>query len=323
MYYCFVIEDILNLDEADPLSIQINYAKRLGQCCFCDLSNKKILDAQNNEISVAGQQIFLRATCDNTQSAISLVLSKGGMLLEDTKSIEKIEQWPSYINTVRKIIFVPIDDTGNIHSNRELMDIVSNNEKLFIKSVKKGFNAVVSSKRILDGDKSVLDFITSKCKESEEILMVSPFCEIKKDSLGKKEARFFVLKNSVLNSSRMIHSLKHSVPKSLIRRANEIVDEIGKNANFPQNYVLDVAEFVGESENFIDVVEINPLTNSMCYINNSIYQTEIEEIKEVVQIFGAGKEYCYDFIENRERYALERYSGESYEYFSDESYEFL
>ena len=73
----------------------------------------------------------------------------------------------------------------------------------------------------------------------------------------------------------------------------------------------------------IDIVEINPLSCSMCYVNNSIYTIEVPEINECRQQLMMGFEFCYDAIVNPQNYSMTRASNKSYSYISDSQYYFL
>ena len=63
--------------------------------------------------------------------------------------------------------------------------------------------------------------------------------------LGTREIRHIILNNQVVNSSRALHSLKHTVPKSHKNIAIHMVDHIKKIGRFSQlNYALDLGEFI-------------------------------------------------------------------------------
>ena len=57
--------------------------------------------------------------------------------------------------------------------------------------------------------------------------------------LGTREIRHIILNNQVVNSSRALHSLKHTVPKSHKNIAIHMVDHIRRLGVFPANYALD------------------------------------------------------------------------------------
>ena len=78
--------------------------------------------------------------------------------------------------------------------------------------------------------------------------------------LGTREIRHIILNNQVVNSSRALHSLKHTVPKSHKNIAIHMVDHIRRLGVFPANYALDLGEFIDSNGNsYIDIVELNPI----------------------------------------------------------------
>lgn len=79
--------------------------------------------------------------------------------------------------------------------------------------------------------------------------------------LGTREIRHVILNNQVVNSSRALHSLKHTVPKSHKNIAIHMVDHIRRLGVFPANYALDLGEFIDSNGNsYIDIVELNPIS---------------------------------------------------------------
>lgn len=67
--------------------------------------------------------------------------------------------------------------------------------------------------------------------------------------LGTREIRHIILNNQVVNSSRALHSLKHTVPKSHKNIAIHMVDHIRRLGVFPANYALDLGEFIDSNGN--------------------------------------------------------------------------
>ena len=85
-------------------------------------------------------------------------------------------------------------------------------------------------------------------------------------------------------------------------------DHIRRLGVFPANYALDLGEFIDSNGNsYIDIVELNPISCSMCYVNNSIYADVV----------------CYDAIANPKNYDMLRISNKSYTYTSDNQYALL
>ena len=93
---------------------------------------------------------------------------------------------------------------------------------------------------------------------------------------------------------------------------------------FPANYALDLGEFIDSNGNsYIDIVELNPISCSMCYVNNSIYADVVPEIGECQRQLMMGAEFCYDAIANPKNYDMLRISNKSYTYTSDNQYALL
>ena len=114
--------------------------------------------------------------------------------------------------------------------------------------------------------------------------------------LGTREIRHIILNNQVVNSSRALHSLKHTVPKSHKNIAIHMVDHIRRLGVFPANYALDLGEFIDSNGNsYIDIVELNPISCSICYVNNSIYHRRGHITEEQYRIFLLGCQMLCDF----------------------------
>ena len=103
-----------------------------------------------------------------------------------------------------------------------------------------------------------------------------------------------------------------------------MVDHIRRSGVFPANYALDLGEFIDSNGNsYIDIVELNPISCSMCYVNNSIYADVVPEIGECQRQLMMGAEFCYDAIANPKNYDMLRISNKSYTYTSDNQYALL
>lgn len=106
--------------------------------------------------------------------------------------------------------------------------------------------------------------------------------------------------------------------------AIHMVDHIRRLGVFPANYALDLGEFIDSNGNsYIDIVELNPISCSMCYVNNSIYADVVPEIGECQRQLMMGAEFCYDAIANPKNYDMLRISNKSYTYTSDNQYALL
>ena len=321
MYYCFVEEDIMNLGDDDQLIIQAKYAKRLGKYCCCRLSEETIFDKEGLPIDLRSKRVLLRATCNTTVQAASLLEAHGAKLFESVNTIRAIEHWDHLSLSERQIFSI---QSNNIIDNSfplQIENFLSATPYVFIKSREKGFCVQLPSQKLLQGDARIIAFFKER-STSEIELMLSEVIGVKADSLGLKESRHFVFDGAIVNSSRPLHSIKHAVPRTLLEKATCLVKAISEHDSFPKNYVLDIGEFERRGESFFDIVELNPITNSFCYVNNSIFDITVPEALAFQTKMGMGAEYCYDAIEHPERYTQRRYTGACYEYTRTEQYIF-
>lgn len=307
MIYCFVLQDLSLISETNIFKLQEQYAVQLGKACYCDLKNKKILDINNNMIDVRNMRICLRASISFMDEAIELLSCSGAVLLENFDDIERIYNWVELKIHNRKIYKLRYKDL--LERNIEI-DIINREDKIFLKSLKKGFSLICSQEQFINCDKKLINILQNFLKWDDEIL-VSQYFDIEKDSLGKKEARFFVMNGEIISQSRYFLDLKHVVYSKLNRKAMDLVCKISK-MNFPSNYVMDLGIFQNGSKSYIDVIEINPFTSSLCYVNNTIFKEIIPDVKKIVQTTGFGAEYALDYLENDSRYNLVRKSNASY-----------
>ena len=150
------------------------------------------------------------------------------------------------------------------------------------------------------------------------------YIEILTSKLAALRAHTDISQEDLVNSSRSLHSLKHTVPKSHKNIAVHMADHIRSLGVFPDNYALDLGEFVDcNGDSYIDIVELNPISCSMCYVNNSIYTNVVPEISECQHQLMMGVEFCYDAIANPKNYDMLRISNKNYTYVSDNQYSFL
>lgn len=320
MYYCFLKEDIDGLVN-NPLSIQKEYAHRLGALSVVSLAQQDIPDCT---ASLANQKVLLRCTYDNLWDGLRLLTDHGTDLVESEADIEKIECWYKLGLTCRQLQEIKLSDLLSDSLEADVSVILRNTDKVFLKSKRKGFSAVVRASRIMQHDSEVISFLEGQCERYSQHMLLAKYFPLKTDSFGTRETRHIILNNHIANSSRLLHSIRHTVPKSHKAKAQAIVDQILGAGNFPSNYVLDLGEFIDNEGNaYLDVVELNPLSCSMCYVNNSIFEVSVPEIEEIRTQLLMGYEYCYDAIRTPQNYALTRASNKDYSYISEERYCFL
>ena len=323
MYYCFLAEDIIGLKD-DPLIIQKNYAQKLGKLCIADLTQNKITDDKMRPIDLNDQKGFFRCTCDNMMAGIYFLQERGVKLVETEMDVMKIERWYNKISTCREFLEFTLSDMEKGLCNDQLGKNLVKGNDIFLKSVRKGFTAVINPVRIIKHDLEVTTFLKKQWEKYGEHLLLTCYQKVKTDSLGTRESRHIVMNGNVINSSRFVPYLRHIVPRSHIIKAHEIAENIRRIRNFPQNYVLDLGEFIDDSNNmYLDIVELNPLTCSMCYVNNSIFDYVLPEIKKIQDQSRMGAEYCYDAVERPQKYHARRISNKDYSYLVSDRYYFL
>ena len=318
MYYCFLKEDIDGLTK-DPLTIQKEYAQRLGSLCVGSLEQQTIFDDSGSAIAVANERVLLRCTYDNLIAGLRLLENQGADLIETENDVEQIEAWHKLGLTDRQIWEVDFSELLAISA--KLLGVV---DKLFLKSQRKGFSAVISTARIAQRDPEVVAFLETQSRKHGNRMILSKYIPIKTDSFGTRETRHVILDGQLANSSRLLHSVKHTVPRSHRTKAQEVVHQIKDLDAFPSNYVLDLGEFIDDNGNsYVDIVELNPLSCSMCFVNNSIFINAVPEISECQKLLLMGYEFCFDALRKPQNYTITRTSNKSYSYASDSRYSFL
>lgn len=313
MVYGFIAEELNQINERDPLYLQAQYAKYIKRYCELNMENKIIVDEQNKVFSVKNINVMLRCTCDNVSEAITSFNELGAVLIEDKEDIIKVEKWYKHDICNRRIIEVTYGRL--LDEDREIVELLNKYNMIFIKSKDKGFSCVVPSKIVLNKDKKFMDFLKQQCNLWGEELLMTQYIDIQQDSLGRRESRHVVMYGKIINSSRQIKSLMHRVPKSHLIAAKKKVETINLIKNFPKNYVLDLGEYKKGDSTEIDVIEINPITTALCFVNNSIYEDNTNNAD-----FGA--EYYYDYLKNSKYYSLRKTSNGKYNYISDSFYDF-
>ena len=309
-YYCFDLKD-LKTAENNPFVIQAEYAKRSGVCLIIDSERGEI----THDLDFSGKTVFLRCSCSQYKKDIALLQKRNAVVLENEDDICRIEAW--YRNgickrTIREVGLADLEDPVGLPL------ATNGNACFFVKSVTKDFSAVVSSERLFSGDEEWLGFVRRHASLSGERFLIADYVPILCDSVGTVEFRHFVMNGSIINSSRCIHSLHHTVSKRRTGFAENIVAEIKQNSLFPLNYVLDTAVFVDQQGNMIDdVVEINPITTAMCYINNSVFLQPIDAVLPTAETVSYGFEYVLDSMLHPQRYDIMRKPGVNYCYSPD------
>lgn len=323
MYYCFFKDDIQS-HTGNIFSIQYEYAKRIDKHRVILLSNTHGSDNYYEAERTKDEPVLLRCSYDLLLQGFTILGSTGANLLEDKGNFDTIESWYRYGLAKRQIIELTMNDLLSDRAAQNMASLLHGMSKIFIKSKKKGFSAIINANRIMSPDYELKTFLEEQCDKYGHELLLSQYYPLRLDSLGTRETRHIIIDNKVLNSSRCVHSIQHSVPKSHKEEAGKIAREIRALANFPRSYVLDVGEFINAGgQPVLDIVEINPLSCSICYINNSVFQTPTPEIDCIYQRTHMGFEFCYDALIHPDNYSQSRVSNKSYSYFSNEHYKLM
>jgi len=294
MFFCFIDEDLAIAEPHDPLAVQAQYAKVNDCFCVCSIKDRCIYDAQRRPIALHGKPVMLRVTCDYLDEAISILSEGGAELLETAENISAIENWES-LNVAKRVFYaISLDDLRQGSFSIEVKRFLKSVERVFLKTRKKGISINVSSVRILDLDPTFLQIITNASTSAQNEFLLTEALHIKKDALGTKESRHFVFNKEIRNSSRYIHTATEVVPVSLITAAQAVVDQLSGISSFPANYVLDMALFEKNGERFADIVEINPISNAMCYSGNTIFTSEDNQTIQRRRGLLLGPEFEYD-----------------------------
>lgn len=322
MYYCFLLEDII--ESNNSFYIQAEYAKQLGCYCIASLKQQTVLDSMQRPVDLRGQAVFLRTTCENVTSGLRLLEQLGAIPIETEQDIVKIEEWYTLNLTCRRVQEINVTDILQIESTSKLYQLIIERDFVFLKSKKKGFSAVIRSSRILNSDLDLRQYLLDECKKHGAQLLISEYQQVKVDSMGERESRHFVLNNTVTNSSRAVHSIRHIVPRSHRDKAKEVVERLRAVPGFPCNYVLDIGDFIlDDGKVTTDIIELNPVTSSMCYVNNSVFSAVLPEIERIRAKYLFGPEYCFDALIRPQDYHYDRITNKIYSFSSESKRDFL
>ena len=311
MYYCFEWNEIKSIDEKDPLYLQAVFADSMNRSVYFDSKLKVMREADGTiaEIEPGGRRIFARTSYD-LMPEVAHLEKMGFEVVENTEDIGKITGWNRYCIAKRKIQCITAEDLIRKRFDDEMAALLGSEERVFLKSERKLFSVVCNTESITGSQEGLAEKL--KRLNAEDHILISKAFGIKSDSIGRIEARFFVFDNKIMNCSRYTCTLKHSVPGILRAFAADMADRISLTG-LPSNYFMDLGIFVNDDgEEFTDIVELNPVTASMCYINNSIFFEGREDVERVRERYGFGYEYANDFLRHSDGYALERFAGRDY-----------
>ena len=295
MLYCFIkeLEEIVEL--TDEYMIQVNYAKAIDRYISVSIEKHIFFDRMGSIVCPDPNELyFIRTDYCYLDATLDLFKELNLHMIEGIDEREQITNWPLLKLTKRNILEFKLNDYSILNE----LDVSKN---YFIKSKRKGFSKIVegsimrnNSLYYLDGDMSF-----------GESFYIAEYVDILKDEIGNREARFWILDGRIRSCSRYLHSVKHTVDYGFVHKAEEIVELVKQEKKFPSNYVLDIAEMKEHNLTYYDVVEFNPISTSLCYVNNSIFNESEAIIDGIYKQHKWGREFCYDFLVNSQNYFLE------------------
>lgn len=303
MLYCFVRET-LNVMSNDELCIQANYAKAHGIFIELDLDSQLFFNDKKEAININDRLIFLRTDYEHILDAMICIERHGGILLENNIHRQAIKDWPNHYFTTRKMFCIEGINVIQQDYSEDIKFLLNNNEQVFFKSLDKGFSSLVNSIDLISGKLAIFDLTNKQGVVASQKYLVSEKVEIAKDHFGNTEVRIVVFNNLVANASRYIHSLCHHVDQIFIDTAKRIVSSLSAKTDFPDNYIMDLGLITSSEKSYVDVIEFNPISTSLCYVNNSVFLTPLSLTQNQMDVHGLGYEYFYDKIKYPGKYFL-------------------
>lgn len=260
MIYCF--------DKALPFEYskeEMEICKKNKNGILYDEVENRFTDFYGNEVDITGLTIFPRTGVMQLYPLIEEIIKKGGIPFLTAEETKKIENWPNYFKTERKMGIFKGSDLQN-------PEIVSNIEKeygtnIFIKTVKKGFNAIIPVSLLKD--KECVFYKALSYHKDEEFIVSEPIV-LSTDKYGKKEYRCFVVNNEPFNISRFTTEIFHEIDEDVLSKLHKIIEQA--KLSLPSTYVVDLLEYEKDGIKHIDVSEFNPPQAAGLYLYNSLLE---------------------------------------------------
>lgn len=271
MECCLSRERWIELSYLKEMGLPFLFSKSsrvLGSYFLKDLS---FYDSEENSVKdLSSYQVLFRSLCGNVYNLINKSEELGAKNLIDSYHEKKVCRWTDFVDDKykkRKISRFKskdlFDNKGDI--DRNLLDEFSLDNKVFIKTEKKGHHGLIN----LDDIYSVFDIgnnIMVHTGPESDILISEPICFNKDEKIESPnlEYRCFIMQDEILNVSRYIdYDIDYDIPLDVI---NFVDNFIANNPNFCFSYVLDVG--IDENRGPL-VVELNSFQSSGRYERNN------------------------------------------------------
>lgn len=314
LLFCFCDETLKNVSPEDDQFLQAKYANKIGKLLLYDSVNECFINNCGIKQDISGMTVFLRTDYLHYGEMEKAIVAQGACAIETMEHRKKIQLWMQSYHPNRYISPVTYEQILYNTLSSDLTMIMNQSNKIFIKSQVKGFSAIVQAKELTTSLSSISKKLSSMSRVGIVDYVISEYIDIVVDEFGKLEVRFFILNGKIKNASRYFHSLSHNIPRKFWITAQKIVDFLSGVKDFPQNYVLDLAEIIYNNKRYIDVVEFNPISTAMCYVQNSIFDEFDEAIFALHNVSGFGAEYCLDMVEHPDNYDLVPKPNKTYTY---------
>lgn len=314
LLFCFCKEALKNALPDDDQFLQAKYANKIGKLLLYDSVNECFVNNCGIKQDISGTTLFLRTDYRHYREMETSIAEQGAYAIETMEHRRKIQLWMQSYQPNRHIFPVTYEQILYNAFSSDLSLTMNRSTKIFIKSQVKEFSGVVQAKDLTTPFSSISKIISSMSRDGIVDYIISEYIDIAVDTFGKLEVRFFILNGKIKNASRYFHSLSHSIPRKFWITAQRIVDFLSGVKDFPQNYVMDLAEIIYNNKRYIDVVEFNPISTAMCYVQNSIFDEFDADILTLHKATGFGAEYCLDMIEHPSNYDLAPKQNKIYTY---------
>lgn len=287
MYFCF--DSRLPWDYSQK---EMEFSKINGNGILYDEVLKTFMDFEGNNIDIKNKVLFNRTGCAQLYKMNDEIVKQGGIPVVSNEETAKIESWPVYYHTERKSKIIKGHDLIDTNTIKEIETLYG--KELFIKTKSKNFSGIIPIELLVD---KKCAFYKTLLHHLDDDFIISRKVNIKEDEYGKKEYRCFIVNNEIYNISRFTTSVLHPIDIKVLEKAQEIVEK--QKEVFPGYYVLDLFEYQLDGEDYMDVVEFNPINSSGLYLYNSclnksndILHSELENVS-------------YEFIDNIEECTID------------------
>lgn len=285
MLYCF--DKDLNFDYSE---VEMSICKENKNGILYDAYDKIFTDFNGQKVDISGKTIFPRTGAAQIKSMIEEIINQRGIPNLTNEETDKIEMWPNFYNTRRKIKVLKGKDLQNPKVIKELEEQFGN--EIFIKTVKKGFSSVIPISLLKDRD---CVFYKALSYHAVEDFIVSEKITLTTDKYGKKEYRCFVVNNEPYNISRFTTDVFHEIDEEVLVALHRVIEQA--KGCLPSTYEVDLLEYEKDGKKHKDVSEFNPPQAAGLYLYNSILEPSSDilhrkDIKKIAREFLPKKDEC-------------------------------